>query len=172
MIRSSRGEKVAAEPLRRSTKTPLLETCDLFSYSDIMMFSPSLLLAALSGVAVWAAPAPVSSLEDAPIDIAVRQWGGNYIFSDWHEGNIQYSCVNGQGGSYTVNWSGTGGFVCGKGWSPGGSRYDFHSLYPISAPLETFTHVDFPSAGPSTIKERTSPTARATSPCTAGPGTP
>jgi endo-1,4-beta-xylanase len=81
----------------------------------------SILILAAQSVAVLAAPA--AAADDAPVMIQSRQWGGgSYTFSDWHEGNIQYSCQNGQGGSYTVNWSGTGGFVCGKGWSPGGER--------------------------------------------------
>jgi hypothetical protein len=80
----------------------------------------SLLILAAQSLAVLAAPAPA---DDGPVAISSRQWGGGgYAFSDWHEGNIQYSCQNGDGGSYTVNWSGTGGFVCGKGWSPGGER--------------------------------------------------
>jgi endo-1,4-beta-xylanase len=87
-----------------------------------MLFS-SLLLAGLSPLlargAPVAGPEPEPASDDAPVLIS-RQNG--YIFSNWHEGNIQYSCNNGYGGSYTVNWQGTGGFVCGKGWSPGGSR--------------------------------------------------
>jgi endo-1,4-beta-xylanase len=45
------------------------------------------------------------------------------FWSSWSEGSGSWRCANGAGGSYTVTWSGTnGGFVCGKGWSPGGSR--------------------------------------------------
>jgi endo-1,4-beta-xylanase len=46
-----------------------------------------------------------------------------YIWSYWSEGSGNWRCNNGQGGSYTATWSGNnGGFVCGKGWSPGGNR--------------------------------------------------
>ncbi|KAF2677643.1 glycoside hydrolase family 11 protein [Lentithecium fluviatile CBS 122367] len=45
-----------------------------------------------------------------------------YHWSFWQEGGGSHQCNNGAGGSYTAKWSGGGGFVCGKGWSPGGSR--------------------------------------------------
>ena len=44
------------------------------------------------------------------------------FYSYWSEGGGSFRCNNGPGGSYTANWSGNGGFVCGKGWSPGGPR--------------------------------------------------
>jgi len=44
------------------------------------------------------------------------------FFSFWSEGGGNFKCNNGGGGSYTTTWSGQGGFVCGKGYSPGGSR--------------------------------------------------
>lgn len=59
--------------------------------------------------------------------IGPRQQGG-YFWSYWSEGNGNFNCNNGAGGSYTVNWSGNGGFVCGKGWNPGGPRYGLYSL--------------------------------------------
>ena len=46
----------------------------------------------------------------------------NYYWSFWQEGSGNHNCNNGAGGSYTAKWSGGGGFVCGKGWNPGGSR--------------------------------------------------
>lgn len=44
------------------------------------------------------------------------------FYSYWSEGGGSFRCNNGPGGSYTADWSGNGGFVCGKGWSPGGPR--------------------------------------------------
>ncbi|EAU84034.1 xyn11C [Coprinopsis cinerea okayama7 len=45
------------------------------------------------------------------------------FWTNWSEGNIGVRCTPGAGGSYTATWGGsTGGFVCGKGWSRGGSR--------------------------------------------------
>ncbi|RYP21876.1 hypothetical protein DL765_001952 [Monosporascus sp. GIB2] len=48
---------------------------------------------------------------------------GQYFWSYWSEGNGNFVCNNGGGGSYTARWSGNGGFVCGKGWNPGTGRY-------------------------------------------------
>ena len=45
------------------------------------------------------------------------------FYSYWSEGGGNFRCNNGPGGSYTAEWSGNGGFVCGKGWSPGGPRF-------------------------------------------------
>ncbi|KAH9901708.1 glycoside hydrolase family 11 protein [Xylariomycetidae sp. FL2044] len=47
---------------------------------------------------------------------------GNYYYSFWSEGGGNFRCNNSAGGSYSCTWSGNGGFVAGKGWSPGGSR--------------------------------------------------
>jgi len=44
------------------------------------------------------------------------------FYSFWSEGGGSFRCQNGGGGKYSVTWSGKGGFVCGKGYSPGGSR--------------------------------------------------
>ncbi|KAF2646684.1 concanavalin A-like lectin/glucanase [Massarina eburnea CBS 473.64] len=55
----------------------------------------------------------------APPQLFERQ---GYYWSFWQEGGGSHQCSNGNGGSYTAKWSGGGGFVCGKGWSPGGSR--------------------------------------------------
>ncbi|ORY70989.1 concanavalin A-like lectin/glucanase domain-containing protein [Pseudomassariella vexata] len=56
----------------------------------------------------------------APGELIDRQ--GGYYYSFWSEGGGNFRCTNGAGGQYSATWSGTGGFVCGKGWSPGGSR--------------------------------------------------
>ncbi|RYP74003.1 hypothetical protein DL771_003314 [Monosporascus sp. 5C6A] len=48
---------------------------------------------------------------------------GQSFWSYWSEGGGNFVCNNGPGGSYTARWSGNGGFVCGKGWSPGSGRY-------------------------------------------------
>ncbi|GAP83715.1 putative endo- -beta-xylanase B [Rosellinia necatrix] len=58
--------------------------------------------------------------EDSNATLEARQ---GYFWSYWSEGNGNWRCNNGAGGSYTATWSGNnGGFVCGKGWNPGGSR--------------------------------------------------
>ncbi|PGH11042.1 hypothetical protein AJ79_05084 [Helicocarpus griseus UAMH5409] len=53
-------------------------------------------------------------------ELAPRQ--GNYFYSYWSEGNGRFNCPNGPGGQFSADWSGNGGFVCGKGWNPGGNR--------------------------------------------------
>jgi endo-1,4-beta-xylanase len=48
-------------------------------------------------------------------------------FSSWSQGAGTFRCNNGNGGSYSTQWqsgAGESGFVCGKGFQPGGSRYD------------------------------------------------
>ncbi|KAK8067514.1 Endo-1 4-beta-xylanase A [Apiospora saccharicola] len=62
--------------------------------------------------------APAATLDQIS-NVMARQ---GYAFSSWSEGGINYRCNNGPGGSYTVDWSGPGGFVCGKGWGRGGQR--------------------------------------------------
>jgi endo-1,4-beta-xylanase len=58
---------------------------------------------------------------DSRAKVETRQ---GYYWSYWSEGSGNWKCNNGGGGSYTATWSGNnGGFVCGKGWNPGGSRF-------------------------------------------------
>ena len=45
-----------------------------------------------------------------------------YYYSFWSEGGGTFRCTNDAGGKYTATWGGSGGFVCGKGWNPGGPR--------------------------------------------------
>lgn len=63
---------------------------------------------------------PTPFVEDESL-IGPRQ--GGYYWSFWQEGYGNFNCNNGAGGTYTVTWSGNGGFVCGKGWNPGGNRF-------------------------------------------------
>jgi endo-1,4-beta-xylanase len=75
----------------------------------------SLFLAALISVqAVFAVPTPGK-------EIIKRQ---SYSWQNWNEGSGSWVCTNGAGGIFSARWTGygAGGFVCGKGWTPGGSR--------------------------------------------------
>ncbi|KAF2246092.1 glycoside hydrolase family 11 protein [Trematosphaeria pertusa] len=70
-------------------------------------------------------PAALSAPAEEPARFMERQLverQGGYYWSFWQEGGGSHNCQNGAGGSYTAKWSGGGGFVCGKGWQPGGSR--------------------------------------------------
>ncbi|KAF2703312.1 glycoside hydrolase family 11 protein [Pleomassaria siparia CBS 279.74] len=75
---------------------------------------------AVSCLVLGALSAPTAGPEPEPAQLAERQ---GYYWSSWQEGSGSYNCKNEAGGKYSVTWQGqTGGFVCGKGWSPGGSR--------------------------------------------------
>ncbi|KAF2737769.1 xyn11C [Polyplosphaeria fusca] len=82
----------------------------------------SLLILAASFLLPAALAAPVAEVSGEPQMIQIDKRQGGYTWSFWQEGSGSHNCQNGQGGSYTANWSGGGGFVCGKGWSPGGNR--------------------------------------------------
>ncbi|KAF3058503.1 Endo-1,4-beta-xylanase A [Daldinia childiae] len=56
---------------------------------------------------------------------AIQTRQGGYFWSSWSEGGGTFRCNNGGGSAYSVTWQSSGGssgFVCGKGWSPGGNR--------------------------------------------------
>lgn len=76
-------------------------------------------------------PNPAESVPRGAFPATAGNQAGFY-YSFWSEGSGSFQCNNGNGGSYTATWGGKGGgFVCGKGWSPGGSRF----AYPLSSYL-------------------------------------
>ncbi|KAH7018294.1 glycoside hydrolase [Microdochium trichocladiopsis] len=54
--------------------------------------------------------------------VADTGYHNGFYYSFWTDGqgNVQYR--NGNGGQYSVNWSGNGNWVGGKGWMPGSAR--------------------------------------------------
>ena len=42
-----------------------------------------------------------------------------FYYSWWTDGQAQATYTNGPAGQYSVQWSGNGNLVGGKGWSPG-----------------------------------------------------
>ena len=51
------------------------------------------------------------------------QGGAASAMENWTDGTAKVNCTRGEGGSYTVSWSGNkGNFVCGKGWNSGETR--------------------------------------------------
>ena len=49
----------------------------------------------------------------------------SYFWSSWSDGKSKLNTKNEADGKFSVTWSGDkGNFVIGKGWNPGGNRYD------------------------------------------------
>lgn len=90
----------------------------MLSSSFLAVLGP---LMAIFSTAV-SSPTPLNNDEPDIVvgrDLAKRQ---GWYWSNWSEGGINVRCTNGNGGTYSTQWSGTGGFVCGKGWSLGSGR--------------------------------------------------
>lgn len=85
------------------------------------MMTSTLFAVLLSLVPLTLAASGVGEVNNGVLDMRDVQ-AGPYFWSSWQEGNGNFRCNNGAGGQYSVTWSGNGGFVCGKGWSPGGNR--------------------------------------------------
>jgi endo-1,4-beta-xylanase len=45
-----------------------------------------------------------------------------FYYSWWTDGAAQATYTNGAGGQYSIQWSGNGNLVGGKGWNPGGPK--------------------------------------------------
>ncbi|KAF2264778.1 concanavalin A-like lectin/glucanase [Lojkania enalia] len=96
------------------------------------MVSFSAILAAVALIpGAFTAPAKFVQLEKSDTTglLAATFW------TSWSEGGSNVRCTNGQGGSYSTSWSGRGGFVCGKGWSRGGSMtVNYSGTYNATGP--------------------------------------
>lgn len=99
------------------------------------MVSLTSLLIALAAVAGTAFAGPIPDLEvgtsvnvtDSSELLARQTAAGQgthngYFYSYWTDGQGQVNYQNGNGGSYSVSWSGNGNWVGGKGWKPGSAR--------------------------------------------------
>ncbi|KAL4801794.1 xylanase G1 [Aspergillus unguis] len=87
------------------------------------MVSFSRILLACS-VAVGAYSAPSDQSQSLAKRISTSETGTNngYYYSFWTDGGGDVTYTNGDGGSYTVEWSDVGNFVGGKGWNPGSAQ--------------------------------------------------
>lgn len=93
----------------------------------------SLATAAAAIIGAVAAPAANRTIDIRGLpgdDLTVRagtpsSTGTNngYYYSFWTDGGATVTYTNGAGGQYSVQWSGNGNFVGGKGWNPGSAQY-------------------------------------------------
>ncbi|CAN6659839.1 hypothetical protein TRVA0_032S00122 [Trichomonascus vanleenenianus] len=84
-----------------------------------------LLPTVVTGICVAGALAfPFNPEELAKRDVTASSTGTNngYYYSFWSDGNGDVTYTNGDGGSYTVDWTNCGNFVGGKGWNPGSAQ--------------------------------------------------
>ncbi|KAK1782020.1 glycoside hydrolase [Copromyces sp. CBS 386.78] len=87
-----------------------------------MVSIKSLLLGAAGALAV-----PFNATEFSELNIRAGTPSSTgthngFYYSFWTDGGGTVNYANGNGGSYTVNWSNVGNFVGGKGWNPGSAR--------------------------------------------------
>lgn len=86
-----------------------------------MLSFSALLLTLAATVGVLASPLDLilSSRSGTPSSTG---YSGGYYYSFWTDGGSYVLYSNGAGGSYTVDWDGSGDFVAGKGWSTGSAQ--------------------------------------------------
>jgi endo-1,4-beta-xylanase len=80
----------------------------------------SVLLSLSTAVGVLASPLDrIHSRSGTPSSSGTN---GGYYYMFWTAGTADVVYTNGDGGSYTVDWDGSGDFVAGKGWNPGSAQ--------------------------------------------------
>ncbi|KAK3953239.1 glycoside hydrolase [Pseudoneurospora amorphoporcata] len=87
-----------------------------------MVSIKSLLLGAAGALAVPFNATEVSELNVRAGTPSSTGTHNGFYYSFWTDGGGTVNYANGNGGSYTVNWSNVGNFVGGKGWNPGSAR--------------------------------------------------
>lgn len=89
-----------------------------------MYFFVTILLGFFAIAGVFTAPAPLAGeVLDVRSTPSSTGTSGGYYYSFWTDGSGDVTYTNGNGGQFSVSWSGgQGNFVGGKGWNPGSAR--------------------------------------------------
>jgi endo-1,4-beta-xylanase len=93
-----------------------------------MISYSSILLAVTAITGVCAAPGQLDARAGTPSSTGTN---GGFYYSFWTDGTGTVNYKNNDAGGYSVTWSGNkGNFVAGKGWNPGGPKYDIPCFTP------------------------------------------
>lgn len=87
----------------------------------VMVYLTSLLITSLSFAVTGVLAVPSDTPARSGTASSTGTSGG-YYYSFWTDGGADVTYTNGAGGEYSVQWSGDGNFVGGKGWNPGSAQ--------------------------------------------------
>ncbi|KAM3075810.1 Endo-1,4-beta-xylanase 2 [Clarireedia jacksonii] len=76
-------------------------------------------LAAVAGVTALPKPEAGELIDPRSGTPSSTGTNNGFYYSFWTDGGAAVTYTNGNAGSYSVQWSGNGNFVGGKGWNPG-----------------------------------------------------
>nr|8B8E_A Chain A, BmGH11 [Blastobotrys mokoenaii]8B8E_B Chain B, BmGH11 [Blastobotrys mokoenaii]8B8E_C Chain C, BmGH11 [Blastobotrys mokoenaii]8B8E_D Chain D, BmGH11 [Blastobotrys mokoenaii]8B8E_E Chain E, BmGH11 [Blastobotrys mokoenaii] len=79
-------------------------------------------ITAICAAAVLAAPLEEEEVAKRSVTPSSTGTNNGYYYSFWSDGGGDVTYTNGNGGSYSVEWTNCGNFVGGKGWNPGAAR--------------------------------------------------
>ncbi|KAI0006297.1 Xyn11A, glycoside hydrolase family 11 protein [Xylariaceae sp. FL0662B] len=85
----------------------------------MISFSLRLIIAVSAITGVLAAPSEPLAKRITESETGMHN---GFYYSFWTDGGPDVTYTNGDAGSYSVTWSGSGNFVGGKGWSTGSNR--------------------------------------------------